>query len=164
MTHYSHAQMPKELFETAKVAADILFEEFFIKKPEYVEPVLCYSGMSGVSAATAISYFLFKELTTREVQDHAAFSMLYVRKPNEESHGRHVEYDIIYSKMSGWRPKQFALVFVDDFICSGATRDYTLNNALEYLQQIPESAYELELMYKYFRLSSFSQPQDNYRA
>lgn len=104
MTHYSLAQNTKKM----KLWATGMSLSIFDKEVE--NPVLVYSGMSGVAAATALSIAL----------DNIGveFGMIYVRKENEESHGEKIEYEI---------PDRFnsrTYIFVDDFIASGETRDW----------------------------------------
>jgi orotate phosphoribosyltransferase len=83
-------------------------------------PILCYSGMSGVAAATALSLALL------ELNPKFKFRMAYVRKKGEDSHGNSVEHDLEDHTDTEWE-KTF-LVFVDDFVSSGASRKYVVLN------------------------------------
>lgn len=107
MSHYSIGQKPHELFKWSKqMAKDI-------KEANLDYPVLVYRGMSGTSLATGLSLALY------EIEvDHG---MLYIRKPEEQSHGCSIESDSFVSSLKG------NLIFVDDFISSGDTRDACLS-------------------------------------
>ena len=105
-SHYSKAQSPKEMYSFAKKAAKALIE--WADKNNY-HPVLCYSGMSGIATATAISIALHNKRPSFE------YGMIYVRKENEKSHGFRTE---MANADCG------VLVFVDDFIDSGDTMKY----------------------------------------
>jgi orotate phosphoribosyltransferase len=63
-----------------KMAANI---EAVIAEGKY--PILIYRGMSGIAAATTIANFM----SSNHGDDYA---MMYVRKKNEKSHGRIIEY------------------------------------------------------------------------
>lgn len=104
MTHYSLAQNTKDL----KLWATRMSLSIFDKEVE--NPVLVYSGMSGIAAATALSI----ELDNIGVE----FGMIYVRKENEESHGEKIEYEI----PDGFNSLTY--IFVDDFIDLGETRNW----------------------------------------
>lgn len=134
MTHYSDAQRPAALFDKASEIVEKIFRQFFTEEQEYL-PVLSYSGMSGISAVTAVSYLLQQKL--EKVALPYAFGMAYVRKPNEESHGLPVEFDYVYGRHSlplCTLPK--SLIFVDDFIDSGHTRDYVFQHVEDYLTRL----------------------------
>jgi len=77
-------------------------------------PVLCYSGMSGIAGATAISIYLQMEDLTKEI------GMIYIRKPKEDSHGVLAERNI---KIDSLNNLNHFLVFVDDFVSGGSTLD-----------------------------------------
>ena len=87
--------------------------------------ILIYTGMSGVSVATALAHYLPNEP-----------GMIYVRKPNEKSHGCSVEeyYD---EGRYGERPdfNEHLLVFVDDFIDKGFTLERCLKKIAEWTKQ-----------------------------
>jgi orotate phosphoribosyltransferase len=71
-------------------------------------PVLVYTGLSGVSTATALAL----ALDEYEVK----YGMAYVRKTGEQSHGSPVERTGNISA-----GVKYYMVFVDDFICGGDT-------------------------------------------
>lgn len=83
-------------------------------------PVLAFRGMSGTVTATRLSEWL-----TKNSVEHG---MVYVRKEHEESHGRGVE-----ASLDDSLAPNAVLVFVDDFVCLGDTRDKTLDAAEAYL-------------------------------
>lgn len=118
-THYSDSMLPAVLATWAVVMARDIVNKFS-KKGEFASciPVLCYSGMSGIAHATALSLELSKK-------KNFIFNLIYVRKQNESTHGHSVEWSSSYSKRS-----KYMLIFVDDFISSGTTQDYTLSSAL----------------------------------
>lgn len=102
MSHYSLAQKPKQLLKWAEnIAIDI-----YLREIQY--PVLVYRGMSGISAATALSL----QLHILGI-DHG---MVYVRKDEEQSHGRLIEREPFNNDYDP------TFIFVDDFVSSGATK------------------------------------------
>lgn len=105
--HYSHAQKPYLLKSWANTEAERLINL------NYSSIVLVYSGMSGISAATALSLALYERS-----KDH---SMVYIRKEFETTHGESVECESFYNLENA------TFFFVDDFIQSGATRDFCLD-------------------------------------
>lgn len=105
MGHYSKSQQPLKLKSWAESHAQAISERI---KGTTVHPVLFYRGMSGVASATALSI----ELSNLGI----LCDMLYVRKPCEDSHGNAVE-----SHITGPDSSERLPVFVDDFVCSGAT-------------------------------------------
>ncbi len=111
-THnYSLSQSPRRLGEWASDVAAMI-------KESGISPVLVYSGMSGVSAATALSLALHPLGVN--------YHMCYIRKENEVSHGVKIEHTFV-----GWDdkiPEGFTLVFVDDFISSGTTMKYCIDS------------------------------------
>lgn len=127
-THYSLAQEPPMLIAWAREAA----EKLIAATPEGSAPILCYSGMSGVAHATALSVALYN-------RGHTNFGMVYARKENEKSHGAPVEKCI--SHVEGNR----VLVFVDDLIDTGATRDRAIRRAREACQDYDLGDYYLAL-------------------
>lgn len=114
-THYSQSMDAAAM----QVWAKKIVEEF--DKAGDIFYVLCYRGMSGISAATHLSI----QLGINALR-HA---MLYVRKPEEQSHGKLIESFGIRD----YDPKRQRLVFVfcDDFICSGNTMTATMNTIQE---------------------------------
>lgn len=109
MSHYSLGQKPKELFKWAENMA-----LSFLDKGIH-NPVLVYSGMSGISAATALSLALYKL---------GVYSgMIYVRKEGEKCHGRHIEREV----PGDWENSSITHIFVDDFIVDGINYDYCKN-------------------------------------
>lgn len=105
-THYSKAQNPSNLYPWAREAARELI--VWAEENNYC-PILCYSGMSGISTATAISIALYIK------KPSFSFGMVYVRKAEEESHGNSTEYNIPYNT------SKKVMVFVDDFVATGTT-------------------------------------------
>jgi len=104
-THYSLSLNPRKLRASAKDHAAKLT---MLMQPNDV-PVLIYRGMSGISAATALSFAL-DDLGQ-------ACGMVYVRKYSEDSHGGERERALPGMCMS----QRFVMVFVDDFISTGST-------------------------------------------
>lgn len=112
MSHYSLAQKPKDLLKWAEaIAIDI-----YVREIKY--PVLVYRGMSGISAATALSL----QLHILGVEH----GMVYIRKENEKSHGNDVEKEIDRSKHH-----DFKFIFVDDFVASGETKRECINKIID---------------------------------
>lgn len=109
MSHYSLAQKPKELLKWAEaIAVDI-----YVREIRY--PVLVYRGMSGISAATALSL----QLHILGIQH----GMVYVRKENEDSHGDEIEREPFENDNP-------TFIFVDDFISSGDTKSKCLRKIM----------------------------------
>lgn len=106
-SHYSLALNPNGLREWAEMAVENLLE--------IDNPVLMYTGMSGISAATAISFI------------YGPIPMVYVRKPGEESHGDKYEYTSHFNK---YKEIETA-VFVDDVISTGFTLKRILDTDFE---------------------------------
>lgn len=119
--HYSKAFATKLLAEWAVFSAKKVIKLFKTEKLNGFYPVFCYSGMSGISHATALS------LAVAAQNPEFEFGMAYVRKDKEESHGRPVEYNFPETSKKGY------LVFVDDFISSGETMVRVFSNVLNIL-------------------------------
>lgn len=118
MSHYSNAQNPEELYRNAALQVEGKLIPAYNDR-EDVRPVLCYRGMSGIASATAVRLYLHL--------NYPSFTcgMLYVRKPNERSHGSAVEIEYPH----GWSMykkgcARLEAVFVDDFIASGSTLQF----------------------------------------
>lgn len=111
-THYSLSQNPSALNAWADRAASML--------PDHLDgryPVFVYRGMSGVAAATALAL-------AYDRQHGASFGMIYVRKPNENSHGYDCEVQV-----DTVRDAPCLLVFVDDFVSTGHTMRAAMEEA-----------------------------------
>jgi len=114
LSKYSLAQQPAALGKWAKeIVKSFEFNE--IK-----DPVLVYRGMSGIACATALSLPLQKKKIN--------CSMIYVRKPEEISHGHPIEFYGEGCIAQEFSSKELAsitgtLVFVDDFMVSGKTKE-----------------------------------------
>lgn len=113
-THYGMAMgAPAALGAWAREAAkdlSFLLEELGdTERGVAVDPLLVYRGMSGVASATAMSLALCRV--------RVPHGMAYVRKPGEKSHGKSVELSIPH------RSAHQLLVFVDDLVASGDTRE-----------------------------------------
>lgn len=102
-THYSLAFEPAKLAKWAEREAERLANLFVNTTGK---PVLVYTGLSGVSTATALMLALDKY----EVK----YGMAYVRKTGENSHGAPVE-------TANFTGGNYYMVFVDDFVCGGDT-------------------------------------------
>lgn len=74
-------------------------------------PVLCYTGMSGVTAANAIALHMPAKYADK-------LAMYYVRKDGEKSHGQRVEVSGMQN-ITHLAPPTF--IFCDDFISQGQT-------------------------------------------
>lgn len=138
-SHYSQAFTPN--FSTkCRYAAKELARQFEGLGKGY--PVLCYTGFSGVTAATMLAMYL-SELGLRVEQ-------IYVRKPGEKSHGSHVEF-------SNRNLGQHAVpVFVDDFVDTGGTHNMVKNALIEfheYTFEVPHLQRTYEDWYAFYCLS-----------
>lgn len=96
-THYSFGQNPEQLNDWAEAVAER------IKFANIPNIMLCYTGMSGVSSATALMLKLHEK--------NIPVEMCYVRKPDEKSHGNPVEISTTLNSR-----QYFTKIFVDDFI------------------------------------------------
>lgn len=110
-THYSLAFEHTKLAGWATRAADALSAVIGEENP-----IFCYCGYSGVTHGQALARAWIA--LSRE------FGEAYVRKEKEVSHGRDIEWG--FSCDAARYAKKQVLVFVDDFISSGATREYVL--------------------------------------
>lgn len=105
-THYSRTFLPTFTTHCYNAARQIrdTFEHY---GKGY--PVLCYTGFSGIAAATMITAYL-SDMGVRVEQ-------VYVRKPGEKSHGGKIEFS---NRNLG---SHAVPVFVDDFVDSGKTHE-----------------------------------------
>ena len=109
-SHYSKAHEPRLLSDWAEIKAGAIIAAFNATPVSKRQPpLLCYSGMSGIAHATALSIALYR------VSPRFRFGMAYVRKSGEKSHGITVE-----SRTQGDYTK-YKPIFVDDFIDTGKT-------------------------------------------
>lgn len=88
-------------------------------------PILCYRGMSGISAANAIAYNM-------PPKHDEQYAMVYVRKKEEQSHGAPIEYTTINPNN-----KKVVWIFCDDFICTGTSLLETLKSVSERFGVVP---------------------------
>lgn len=111
-THYGPGLSPVAGRLAAQRMAELLIEAL-----DGRYPVLIFRGMSGTALAVRVS----DELATAGVEH----GMVYVRKPEEQSHGTKLEYDYDRDKANN----HGQVVFVDDFIGRGTTRRVTCEAA-----------------------------------
>lgn len=104
-SHYGSSMNPYYMDEWGRIIAKEV--DALIADGKF--PILVYRGMSGTTAATAISMFINKTGTV----DYAT---VYVRKKNEKSHGNNVEHSRII--LGGREP---VWIICDDFISTGRT-------------------------------------------
>jgi len=127
--HYSYAQHPHKLLPWAiAMAKDI-------QDKGITNPILVYRGMSGISAATAISLELYR--LGIEV------GMFYIRKDSEQSHGE------IFTHSYEWQgqiPEDACFIFVDDFVAGGTTWRECLRIVEMEWKEIKFSWYALQTM------------------
>ena len=114
-SHYSQVFNTQTMIDLAAEKADILKTVYEQNK---TIPVLVYSGFSGSTFAMAISIAMHKL--------KIPFEQMYIRKPDEKSHGQEVE-----SSQLSYNAKEYTLVFVDDFISLGKTLNYVLKKSME---------------------------------
>ena len=107
MPHYSYGQKPARLRIWAEKVADRLIEHY---RGKGTGPLLVYRGLSGTTMATALALALTQKAPLLE------FGMVYVRKPEERSHGASVEWELHATETTLLDP-----CFIDDFISSGST-------------------------------------------
>jgi len=108
-THYGTSMNAEEMNTWAKNATKNFKKHLRKNKDSFY--ILCYRGMSGISAAT--------HLTTALTLKGVRHALLYVRKENENSHGSEVERFGMQKYNSDNDVPVY--VFVDDFIDSGST-------------------------------------------
>lgn len=127
MTHYGHSMVPRILTKNARQMAKLLGN--LIAQNDMQRLSLCYRGMSGISTATAIMCAM---LSSREFRKYAnRITMVYVRKPEEKSHGEAIEVSSpVEHHMAGCDIALHPVVFVDDFISSGETRNIVFHHVL----------------------------------
>jgi hypothetical protein len=133
-THYSLAQKPIEMMTQAKLWASAIRK--WSRKNGSAIPIFMYSGMSGVASATALALALHRG--DRKNKSPFQFGMMYVRKKGEKSHGEPVEHDLKQhaDDQSFW--DRAVPVFVDDFICSGDTGRFVVEECANKLERLSE--------------------------
>lgn len=138
MTHYSSAFRFKDMKKDAINAAYHIHKSI---QDNDTTPVICFSGFSGSTFYAAIAMELLNL-----GYDENRIIVMYVRKPNEESHGTAVENNLYFSI----HHKKFKLFFADDFIISANTLKYTVNKTLnvvlEYINTYKETVHDLTLI------------------
>lgn len=107
-THYSNVQDARILSHRANLWAHSILQKLQRRR---TFPVIVYSGMSGIGGATALS------LAFNQIDPNFKFGMMYVRKDGEGSHGSYIEMQCDENREC----KGYNYIFVDDFICTGAT-------------------------------------------
>jgi orotate phosphoribosyltransferase-like protein len=119
MSHYSAAQHNDQLLKIASTAAKAIRKKY--NKPNNpIIPSLIYTGMSGISTATAIAQEYYRRYKKN-------LHMIYVRKDNENSHGSRIETEPFtrqfdfHGNYIPYIPVTIDLIFVDDFVSSGNT-------------------------------------------
>jgi orotate phosphoribosyltransferase len=115
-SHYSNNMTPKKLAESGKAGGKAIMAWAAHRE---ITPVLVYTGMSGIGVATAISLWL------NRYHPDFKFYMIYVRKENEQCHGRPTENNF---PLDATVPNMIG-VFVDDCISGGTTRIRCMNAA-----------------------------------
>jgi hypothetical protein len=118
-SYYNDALHPDKMREAAKANARDLKREL-----KGALPILCFSGLSGTAHAMVLAQHLDR------------CGMMYVRKKGEvtECHSsRPVEYAIPGPQADEPKP---VLVFVDDFMSSGSTRNRVMRAAIERLVEL----------------------------
>lgn len=139
-SHYGRSLQPGKLFPWAAAMAESIRAKFFAPDvPERIYPILIYTGMSGVTTATAIMAHF--------VQEHAKarIGMMYIRKENELSHGSRVESSLSDGIFSNEQIPVF--IFVDDFVDGGLTAARVISKAAQNLSR------EIPLNHVFFALS-----------
>lgn len=95
-------------------------------------PVFIFQGMSGVAHATAMA------TAWNTIHREIGCSSVYVRKPEEESHGQPVEY--YFSDFDTARHRG-VLCFVDDMIDTGYTLSRTIDGFRSLLDEVSKRYY-----------------------
>lgn len=134
-THYSAAFSP-QLADMGIAFADKIWE-MTEGKPERL--ALFYTGMSGISFATAI-------VVAQQIGYSKKSSQLYIRKENEKSHGYEIEASYIGDKEGNYsdRITRFfecdVFAFVDDLCSSGRTYRFCIDQLIKekYLSSNPK--------------------------
>lgn len=139
-THYGHAMRVERLAKNSREMAHMLAN--FVESIGHKRVALCYRGMSGVATATAVMMELMRWSGWRElVVPH--ITMVYVRKPHENSHGSDVEYaadGLDYNVMRTLDPT-VPLIFCDDFVDSGETRAIVFAAVVKSQRDIPQEQF-----------------------
>lgn len=116
-THYSQSFTPGKMKIWARLTTSLIRKEINKKFKDH-KIILIYSGMSGVSHAMYLSSMLDSR--------HIEHEHIYIRKENESSHGMKIEF----SNFKNHEEQTYILVFVDDFISEGITRNRCINKLL----------------------------------
>lgn len=126
-THYSNSLIPNELNRISKIQAKKILKDFAGNgKFKKFMPRFIYSGMSGVSAATALA------LNLKQLNPRFKFNMSYVRKKREKSHGQKIEFSYYDYEIN----KKELIIFVDDFVEQGNSLVYTYTNYLNFEKKL----------------------------
>lgn len=128
-THYAdYSQNPVRLHKISLSLANKI-----VKKYPGHYYVLMYSGLSGISLATALSMALYKKTKV-------STGMFYARKETEISHSRthNGRYEYSISVPSG---KPVVYLFVDDFVSTGNTFRYVISTLRECIRYF--NSYEI---------------------
>ncbi len=128
-THYSIAMRPSALKVWAKDMAHDIMELC----SDGGFPILIYSGMSGITAATALS------LNFNHDFKHG---LAYVRKNSEKSHGCKIERGGDYPETNEEPSTRY--IFVDDFYATGDTakRAITLFQMNQFMEIASDKIFE----------------------
>lgn len=118
-SHYSLAFNVNAMGRWARKAVDVLHTEI---KSERV-PLFIYQGFSGIAHGQAVARVWHRK-------HGAGYGQMYVRKYEENSHGADVEFCLPARDSRLVEP--YALVFVDDFVDSGATRKRVVHEVAEW--------------------------------
>lgn len=125
MSHYSLAFRPDLLSEWANTTAKALKARYKRYPDRY--PSFVYRGMSGIVSATALMLALNRGKKLPKMR------MNYVRKEHERSHGNYMEVDYIWDcPASIWARTEQDVIFIDDFIDSGATFEAAMRAVYRY--------------------------------
>lgn len=111
MNHYSDALDPVSAINTAKAVVKRHEDLFRRMNRKGTGIVLVFTGLSGITAATRLA----ERLRCKRIK----VKMLYIRKPEETSHGSSVHFTSHYPVRKTL--KKAAVIFCDDFVSTGAT-------------------------------------------
>jgi hypothetical protein len=109
--HYSVALRPAALCEWANLIALRLSNHY--SRLKTIRPCFTFRGLSGIGTATGLCFAI------SQLPKPFSYGMMYVRKPNEISHGDKVHVE--YTNCENISRPSWEFVFVDDFILSGET-------------------------------------------
>lgn len=135
-SHYSQSMNAQEMQSWGSRIVEHIEEIFFADNAVHADkiPMLCYTGMSGIAAASTINALMSGEHCYK-------MCSMYVRKSDEQSHGLPVEFFVGYHSKKIDSPEDFIFIFCDDFVESGKTMGRVIQAIKDQFDYTPKFIY-----------------------